>query len=203
MLWRLKFFPACTHHVFLSHCREDRNWLVLPLYEALQQEQVIPWLDRHDYPYGRTSFSALREGILKSRHTVFLVTHGMLSQTRGWGTVELAWADLLQEDLHESGGALQNIILPLFFLPHDDERLLRSAWQAIRDRAVFCPHIDPAACVAWAVHQIGNFLTREAVRGADMMAGLRQGSKARERLEVRPGLVDRVIARYPTPAPGQ
>src|SRR6266852_341518 len=137
MQWLLRSFPFCTHHVFLSHCREDRDWLVFPLYEALRHEGVIPWLDEHDYPYGRTSFEALRDGVLRCRHIVFLVTLGMLAQPRGWGIVELAWADLLQENLREAGGVLQNVILPLFFLPHDDPNLPRSAWQPLRDRAAF------------------------------------------------------------------
>jgi len=200
MLWQLRFFPACTHHVFLSHCREDREWLVFPLFESLQQQQIIPWLDRHDYPYGRNSFGALREGILKSRHTVFLVTSAMLAQPRGWGIIELAWADLLQENLRETGGVLQNVILPLFFLSPDDELLLRSAWQPIRDRAAFhTPHSGPP--VDWAVRQICGFLAREANRGVDNFAWLQQDSRARDRLNERQGLVDRVIALYPTPAP--
>jgi hypothetical protein len=200
MFWQIQFFPACTHHLFLSHCREDRDRLVFPLYQALQREQVIPWLDRHEYPYGRTSFGALRDGILKSRHTVFLVTRGMLAQARGWGIVELAWADLLQENLHEPGGSLQNVILPLFFVPQTDEQLLRSVWQSIRDRAVFHTPEDGDP-VAWAVREIRAFLAREAELGVDILAWLQQDSNARARVESRQGFFDRVIARYPTPAP--
>lgn len=200
MLWQLQFFPACTHHVFLSHCHEDREWLVIPLYEALRQEAIIPWLDRHDYPYGRTSFAALRDSVLKCRHTVFLVTRGMLAQPRGWGIVELAWADLLQENLHEPGGVLQTIILPLFFLPQDDEQLPRSVWQSVRDRAAFHRPEDGDA-VTWAVRQIGEFIGREAEQGLDNVTWLQQDSHAHARLQARPGLIDRVIARYPTPAP--
>lgn len=200
MQWQLQFFPVCTYHVFLSHCREDREWLAFPLYERLQQEGIIPWLDRHDYPYGRTSLSALRDGVLKCRHTVFLVTSAMLDQPRGWGTVELDWADLLQEDLRESGGVLQNVLLPLFFLASDDQRLLRSAWQSIRDRAAF-HHPRDGDGVTWAARQIGAFLQREAERGLDNGRWLEQDSRARARLESRQGLVDRITARYPSAAP--
>lgn len=200
MLWQLQSFPVCTHHVFLSHCNEDREWLVVPLYEALRKEAIIPWLDRHDYPYGRTSLAALRDGVLKSRHTVFLITLGMLAQPRGWGIVELAWADLLQENLREPGGVLQNVILPLFFLTQGDEHLSRSAWQSIRDRAAFHRPQDGDA-VVWAARQIRGFLEREAERGLDNVSWLQQDSQSRARLEVRQGLIDRIIARYPTPAP--
>ncbi len=200
MLWQLQFFPVCTHHVFLSHSREDRDWLVFPLCEALRKEAIIPWLDRHDYPYGRASFAALRDGVLKCRHSVFLVTQATLTQSRGWGIVELAWADLLQENLREAGAALQNVILPLFFLPQNDERLPRSAWQSIRDRASFHRPEDGDA-VRWAVRQVRGFLEREAKLGLDIATWLEQDSRAHTRLGARQGLVDRITARYPTPAP--
>ena len=41
MFWRLQFFPRCAYHVFLSHCREDMEWLIDPLYEALRQKAII------------------------------------------------------------------------------------------------------------------------------------------------------------------
>jgi hypothetical protein len=167
MLWHLRFFPVCTHHVFLSHCREDRERLVFPLYTALQQKQVVPWLDQHDYPYGRTSFAALRDEVLKCRHTVFLVTEEMLAQSRGWCVVELAWADVVQENLREAGGVLQNIILPLFFLPQNHELLPRTVWQSVRDRGVFYRQEDGDE-LTWAVDQIAGFLGREASRGLDI-----------------------------------
>ncbi|HEX7380139.1 MAG TPA: toll/interleukin-1 receptor domain-containing protein [Pirellulales bacterium] len=137
MLWQIQFFPFCTQHIFLSHCCEDREDFVFPLCGALERRRVIVWLDQHNYPYGRTSFQALRDGILKSRHVVFLVTEAMLEQRRGWSTVELAWADLLQENLRELGGILQTVSLPIMLVPPDDPRLRRSAWFPCVDRAVF------------------------------------------------------------------
>jgi hypothetical protein len=200
MLWQLQFFPVCTHHVFLSHCREDRERLVFPLSAALQQRQVVPWLDQHDYPYGRTSFAALRDEVLKCRHAVFLVTEEMLAQSRGWGVLELAWADVLQENLREAGGVLQNIILPLFFLPQDHELLPWTVWQSVRDRGVFYRQEDGDE-LTWAVNQIVGYLSREASRGLDNAAWLHQDSQARIRLNSRAGLVKRIKALHPTPGP--
>jgi TIR domain len=196
MLWEVRFFPPCTHHVFLSHCAEDREWLAIPLYNELQIRGVIPWLDRHDYPYGRTSFLALRDSILKCLHTVFLVTDAMLNQPRGWSIVELAWADLLQENLGEPCGDLQTVALPLFFLSRDDGRLSRSAWQPLRDRAVFHRPEDGDA-LTWAIRQVGDFVQREAKRGLDYALWLEQDHTARARLQARSGLIDRITARYP------
>ncbi len=200
MLWQLQFFPVCTHHVFLSHCREDRECLVFPLYSALQQRQIVPWLDQHDYPYGRTSLAALRDEVLKCRHAVFLITEAMLVQSRGWSIVELAWADVLQENLREAGGVLQNIILPLFFVRQGHELLPRTVWQSVRDRGVFYRHEDGDE-LTWAVSQIAGFLGREASRGLDNAAWLRQDSEARARLNARVGLVKRIKALHPTPGP--
>jgi len=198
MLWQIQFFPLCTHHVFLSHCREDRDWLVFPLYEDLWRLGIIPWLDLHEYPYGRTSFEALRDGVLKCRHVVFLVAQAMLAQARGWGIIELAWAELLQENLREPGGVLHNVALPLFFLDRGDERLLRSAWLPVRDRAVF--HHPPEDPVAWASQQVRAFVLREQQRGLDNALWLKQDTQTRARLEARQGLVDRITAQHPAPA---
>lgn len=196
MLWQLPFFPPCKYHVFLSHCREDRDWLVHPLFEALRRQGVIPWLDLHDYPYGRTSFSELRDSILKCRHTIFLVTKAVLAQGRGWCIVELAWADLLQENLKETGGELQAVSLPLFFLDPGDTYLLRSAWQAIRDRgAVHQP--ENGEPVEWALRRIYEFVIQEEERGMDVKKWLEQDSHFRARLQQREGLIDRITARYP------
>lgn len=198
MLWQVQFFPPCTHHVFLSHCREDRESLAFPTYEALRERGVIPWLDRHDYPYGRSSFEALRDGVLKSRHTVFFVTPAMLAQPRGWGILELAWADLLQDNLREAGGVLQTVMLPLFFLDPADELLQRSAWRPMCDRGDFHPSTDKDP-VAWAFERICEFVRREEERGLDYARWLEQDPAFRSRLSARHGLIERISCRHPAP----
>lgn len=194
------FFPPCAHHVFLSHCAEDRERLVLPLYSTLRSQRFRPWIDRHDYPYGRTSFAALRDEILKCRHTVFLVTEAMLAQPRGWCVIELAWADVLQENLPTTSGVLQNIILPLFFVPQGHALLPRTVWQSVRDRGVFHRSEDGDE-VAWAAQQIIRFIGREEDRGRDCSAWLRADKDSRERINARPGLARRIRALDPAPLP--
>jgi len=78
--------------------------------------------------------------------------------------VELAWAELLQENLREPGGVLQTVSLPLIFVAPDDLRLRRSAWFPLVDRAVFHQPADGDA-VTWAVGQIEQFVMREAQHG--------------------------------------
>ena len=72
--WRVRHYPRCTHHVFLSHCAENRRTLVHPVYTGLQKDQYLPWLDRHHYPRGQGAFAALREAIIRCRHVVYFVT---------------------------------------------------------------------------------------------------------------------------------
>jgi hypothetical protein len=133
-------------------------------------------------------------------HTVFLVTDALLAQPRGWSIVELAWADLLQENLRESGGVLQTVALPLFFLKRDDGRLLRSAWQPLRDQGAFHRPEDGDA-LAWAIRQVSAFVRREATRGVENAIWLEQDRGERLRLQKRKGLVERITARHPGPIP--
>ena len=97
--WRVRHYPRCTHHVFLSHCAENRRSLVHPVYTGLQKDQYVPWLDRHHYPRGQGAFAALREAIIRCRHVVYFVTEEFLSQGRGWNSVETAYSELLQANL--------------------------------------------------------------------------------------------------------
>src|SRR5204863_9945 len=74
--------------------------LVHPVFEVLAIAKYQPWLDQHHYPLGQGAFEALREEILRCRHVVYFVTAPFLAQGRGWNSVENAYANLLQENLH-------------------------------------------------------------------------------------------------------
>jgi len=199
VFWAIESFPECTRHVFLSHSAEDRDGLVLPVFEGLKRSGYLPWLDRHDYPYGRGSRVALRDGILLSRHVVFFVTPAMLKQPRGWCVQELAWAELLQDNLLRSGGPLTNLILPLYLVEQSDPSLPRSVWQLGRDRGLFRP--KGATKVRWAVHQIVAFLERELLFAHHMAELTLDSPTLAGELRRRPGLVRRVTRFDPTPIP--
>lgn len=197
MFWTTDFFPRCEHHVFLSHCAEDRTGLIHPIYNTLRERGIRGWLDLHDYPYGRGSRAALRDAIIGCRHVVFLVTDAMLTQARGWCVQELAWTELLQENLVQAGGPLQNVFLPLYFVEPSDRRLPRSVWQAARDRGAFCPvgrtHQE------WAVDQIEAFLRREEQIATKFRKFSRRNEEFRTRLRAKHGLFDRVTRFDPQP----
>ena len=200
MLWKIQFFPRCKYHVFLSHSAEDRESLVYPIYQRLLRKKTLPWIDRHKYPFGRTSRSALRDSILNCRHVIFFITDAMLAQSRGWCVQELAWSELLQDNLILPGGpALQNVILPLFFVEQSDPRLPRSVWQATRDRGIFCPSKSPA--IPWAIDQIGQFLIREQILAQDFLSYARNDLSFRKGLNPASGLFDRVTKFEPKPMP--
>lgn len=198
MFWTIQSFPTCKHHVFLSHSAEDRAALVTPVFESLRNAGISPWLDRHDYPYGRGSRAALRDAILSCRHVVFFVSDAMLVQARGWCVQELAWAELLQDNLVREGGpAVLNVVLPLFFVNPADARLPRSVWNAVREKGPFCP--DHCDRVVWAVEQISSFLRREQSFAAELKRFARRTADFRQQLQARLGLKERVTHFDPSP----
>ncbi len=75
--------------------------------EELRKRQIIPWIDRHDYPAGRGAIAALREEILRCRHVVYFVTSSMLRQG-GWPPVERTLASLVQEQVVWKGTEFQH-----------------------------------------------------------------------------------------------
>src|SRR5262245_47717197 len=137
--WKIHHLPRCTHHVFLSHCAEDRSRLIHPVYRALEDKRRFPWFDMHHYPAGQGAYEALREGILHCRHVAYFVTARFLSQGRGWNSIETAYANLLQENLRFGSLELCHVQLPLFFVPRNLRSLQRSAWGSLASRGRFYP----------------------------------------------------------------
>ena len=155
MFWQITSFPRCEYHVFLSHCAIDREFLVHPVNDELKRRGIFPWLDRDDYYYGRDSRTALRDGLLRSRHVVFFITLGMMDYKRGWCPMELAYSGLLQANLIHAGGPLLNFELPLLFLDRADVELPRTAWDVLRDRGIFHQPADGDP-VIWAVNHASS-----------------------------------------------
>jgi hypothetical protein len=201
--WEISSFPKCQYHVFLSHCAEDRDWLVDPLYDRLSRLRIVAWFDRTHFGPGGDPHEKLRENILLSRHTVFLVTEGMLTQGRGWACVEKAYTGLLQENLRSRTTQLCRIELPLFFLPTSSVTFDRSVWSTVRSSGVYHGPGDGDP-VEWAAAQVARFVYSETKRGRSLGADLEIDPTL---IDGRPGLIDRVCATYPfldaPPLPGQ
>jgi len=201
MLWQIRSFPKCDYHVFLSHSQEDRDPLVEPTRIKLAARNVVTWFDQQDYYYGRPSRAALRDGILKSRHTVHFITDAMLGSSRGWCVMELSLVELLQGNLQVRGGQLAHPMLPLFFVSQDDRRLARSVWQDLRDQGRFCPPNDLAFQIDWAENQIIEFLMREQRLANDMAIMMRRDAELKSELKKVQGLHDRITAFHPGELP--
>ena len=195
--WKVKCLPLCTHHVFLSHCAEDRARLVQPVYKALENNAYLPWLDRHHYPKGQGAFAVLREGIIRCRHIVYFVTAKFLGQGRGRGSVELAYANLLQENLRFRL-ELCHIQFPLFFVPQDKGSLLRSAWVPLVERGRFYPpgRVDSGA-VHWAAQEIMAFVRQQERRGASLVAQVQDDPSFQSVLKDEPHLLQRITCGDP------
>ena len=197
MFWQVTSFPRCRYHAFLSHCAEDRDGLVRPVHDRLLVGGVVPYLDQEDYYYGRDSRSALRDGVLRSRHVVFFVTDAMLSTARGWCVFELAFAELVELNFVTPGGQLANLFLPLFLVPQGDGRLPRTVWQAVRDRGRFHTPASDGDPVAWCEREVRDFLAREQRLSQDMATLARRNPVFEALLQQTPGLFDRATKFQP------
>lgn len=192
MLWQIRTFPKCRHHVFLSHCQEDHDSLVRPVYDALVASKVVPWLDATDYTYGRSSREALQDAVLASRHVVFFVTDAMLRSARGWCVLELAYAEILGANLKGRGGSHAHAFLPLFLVEQADERLPRSVWQAVRNDGHFLPPGATDQAEQWCVQEIKKFLMGEQTMSGDLNTSCVEDAGLKAELQRTPGLYDRV-----------
>lgn len=196
--WRVRHFPRCTHHVFLSHCAENRRNLIHPVFNGLQKDQFVPWLDSHHYPRGQGAFAVLREAIIRCRHVVYFVTEEFLAQGRGWNSVETAYSELLQENFVQSAVVLCNVQLPLFFLPRNYETLVRSAWGSLVQSGRFYPpgKVDGDA-VNWAVQEITAFIKQEENRGRSLAFQIERDPSFQRLLGEEQNLLSRVMCAYP------
>lgn len=192
--WIISHFPRCEFHVFLSHCAEDRAWLVRPLFEQLKRRRIIPWIDWHHYPSGTDPYEALRDNILRCRHVVYLITEAMLTQGRGWVLLEKAFAGLLQDNLRYSSMELCHVELPLCFLPRPHAILPRSAWQPIVPKGRFSPLGNE---IDWAAAEIERFVIQEQRRALDISTSGHHDPDVRAWINARAGLADRIFGAYP------
>lgn len=174
--WKILHWPKCEFHVFLSHCAEDRDRFVIPLQQELQRYQISSWIDRHHYPLGTGAYEALREGLLKCRHIIYLITPETLKRARGWVAVEKAYGDLIQSRFRYQDSEFSHVELPLYFVCMDDKLLPRSIWQTVREKGKFYTGASVATqkAVAWAAGQIANFVRQEQLRGESIVNSIKQ-----------------------------
>jgi TIR domain len=200
--WSIDYWPEIGCHTFLSYSREDRNDLVFPVHDGLKQRQVIPWVDRHQYPVGRDGFEALREELLRCRHVVYFITSKLLRQGRGWSAVERTYAELIQRRTTYHGTEFQRFELPLVFVNPSDPILHRSIWFQTLARARFF-HLTRRprqTRVKWAIEQICDFARQEEQWAEDVRIRLRHDADAKQHFSISNGLLRRIRAAAPLPS---
>jgi hypothetical protein len=198
--WLIHDWPLVGFHAFLSHSAEDRDSLVLPVFERLQQRNFVPWIDLFEYPLGRDPLDALRDEILRCRHVIYFITPAMLRQGRGWCAAERTIADQIQRQVIWQGKELQHIEMPLIFVEPDHAMLRRSLWQPILQRGVHyrkSRRNTKESRVDWAVRMISQFIEREAEWARDVRAKLRRGAPAWQHFQQESRLIRRLRARNP------
>ena len=194
--WTVDYWPRVGCHVFLSHSAEDRDRLVLPVYEELRKQQIIPWIDRHDYPAGRNSVEALREEILRCRHVVYFVTSAMLRQGRGWPPMERTLASVAQEQAVWKGIEFQHSELPLLFVERDHPVFQRSVWQPLLMKSISfsTSRAKRESRRDWAVRKVIEFVDQEFRWAEDVRKRLRHDADARNHFAGSVNLLRRIRA---------
>lgn len=197
--WRINSWPKCEFHVFLSHCAEDRDTLVKPVFKKLQTLGIIPWVDWHHYPAGTNSFQALREGILKCRHIAYLITPQYINQSRGWTIIEKAYGGLIQNNLSCSGNDLQCVELPLFLMPPNTVLLDRKIWEIDKSRGKFLGTLTPSspAGVDWVCNQIKTFVAQEQSKASQTIQSCLQDPLLKQFIQTGSGKRERIEAASP------
>lgn len=199
--WAVSHWPRCDFHLFLSHCAEDRETLVVPVQQQVESCGVITWLDCHDYPAGRDPFEILREEILRCRHVAFFVTEGLLRQARGWSAVERGYSEAVQRMLSAGPLELCHIELPLVFVARDHPVLNRSIWSPLFSKALFFPGRPRSKRerIDWASTMISEFVQREEEWGMEIGTRIQSDEAQAARFEGEPNLFERIIAASPPP----
>lgn len=197
--WSVRNWPECRYHVFLSHCAEDRDTLVLPVFQELARLGYSPWIDRHHYPAGRDPVDALFEEIAASRHIVYFITPAMLRQGRGWPIVERTVASLQSPLLKVGNLDLCHLELPLLFAASDNVVLPRSVWNSLVPRAARYSGSPRSRSkqVEWSVATIVSFLIREESWAAGVAECVEEHPDLQAVLDADENLRNRILVATP------
>lgn len=176
--------------------------MVLPVHEALQQNNILTWIDERNYPPGRDPYEVLREELLHCRHVIYFVTPALLRQGRGWTGIELGNTALIQQRLWYGSYQICHVELPLFFVPQNHAQLARSAYSAIRHKGIFYPpgrwDINAAD---WAARQALQFIQNEQRWALQIAAGYATDPMMQHHFGDEPGLHGRIAGLDPVTVP--
>lgn len=76
-----------TWDVFISHASEDKESIVEPLVQILEENNISCWYDKKDIGWGDSIIEKINEGLETSKYVVFIISQTFLSKE--WTQIEL------------------------------------------------------------------------------------------------------------------
>jgi len=73
--------------VFLCHASEDKDLVVRPLFQALEQSRISAWYDEAEIRWGESITKAVNRGLAESRYVIVILSRAFLS--KNWPQREL------------------------------------------------------------------------------------------------------------------
>ncbi len=195
--WDIHNWPRKTFDIFMSHVTEDRDDLIVPVYDKLSNSGYVPWIDQADYPLGAESIEALRSNMLLCSHVVYFITPSLLQQGRGWTSAERALASVIQDHFHIGTQVFHKYQLPLYYFDSNDPEMStlvqRSLWSPIRERGVQCPYdfvSEKVEVIKWTIEYISKFINQEQKAKINIEKLINQDIQLKHHFSRRDGLLD-------------
>ena len=201
--WFIEQWPVLGFDAFLSHCAEDRETLVTPVCERLQELGVLPWFDQHDFPIANDPFDAMRTNLLRCRHVVYIITPNLLKQGRGWCATERSLAELVQRQFQFAASSLWTFELPLLLVNPTEPKFLRSTYAPLLPRAQSYTHRRQRgqSRVDWVVAMIQRLLQQQHSETDRLADQLTNEASLSQFVDIRSGLRTRLSSHLPLRQP--
>jgi TIR domain-containing protein len=201
--WVIDHWPVLGFDVFLSHCAEDRDELVIPVFERLRDLSVLPWIDRHLFPIAVDPLDALRANLLRCRHVIYIVTPKLLKQGRGWCAAERSFAELIQRQFQFAASSLWTFEVPLLFVDPTEVIFRRSVYAPLlpRTQSYAGRFQRGQSRVDWAVATIQALLQQQHAETDRLTDQLTADVDLGHYVDSRSGLRIRLSSHLPIPIP--
>ena len=76
-----------TWDVFISHASEDKETIVEPLVQLLEENGISCWYDKKDIGWGDSIIDSINDGLKKSKYALVVLSENFIS--KGWTKAEL------------------------------------------------------------------------------------------------------------------
>ena len=211
--WRIEYWPGCVAHAFLSHCAEDRDGLVLPVFEELSASHRPVDGSRALSPRARGNRGVAGGTAQMPARDLLHHTGNALPRTRMAGR-RTGMAATIQQHLRD-GQEIAHVEMALLFVKTTDPAFQRSVWRSLVDKAECCPHpvTLPAASsdagrrdwhehpVFWAAERVEQFVRQEERWAKELEVRFGEDPSLGRSTRHEPYLVRRLLAQDRPPLP--